>query len=228
MADTKSDGNSGGEKAETTEQSLNGAAEASDSAVRLEAFDATSDAAEEEILDPREQEIERLQNELDQVRDQLMRAAADVQNTRRRAERDRKEAETFGGSRLARDILGVYDNLDKALSLISDELREKDAGLVAGLELTQREMLQTFAKHKIERVSPEKGDKFDPNLHEAMFEAPFGEPGTVVEIMQDGFKLADRLLRPASVGVASANAQPTPAPESDAAEGDGGGDKKDD
>lgn len=207
------------------------AAQAAEAGVSLESFDegGGSDAAAGGALsgDPKDREIEQLKSELDQIRDQLMRAAADIQNTRRRAERDRREAEMFGGVKLARDVLGVYDNLAKALDLATSEIRESEPAFIEGLELTRRELVAAFSKHKIERVAPEKGEKFDPNRHEAMFEAPFGEPGTVVEIIQDGFMIADRLLRPAQVGVASASARPAEpaaaAPTAEAAP-DGAGD----
>lgn len=188
----------------------------------LEDFD-DEDVEGESVADPKEQEIERLQGELAQARDQLMRAAADIQNTRKRAERDRREAESYGGTKLARDVIGVYDNLSKALSLVTEEMRAADTAFIEGLELTHREMLNAFAKHKIAPVSPEKGEKFDPNVHQAMFEAPYGDPGTVIEIVQDGFKIADRLLRPALVGVASAGARPAAeekSPDADPAESD--------
>lgn len=198
------------EAAGGAEKKLNGAEGASAEAggMRLESFDdAEVDGDGEKVADPKDQEIERLKSELDQARDKLMRAVADIQNSRKRFERDRREAETFGGVKLARDVLVVYDNLAKALSVVSDEIRAQDAAFVEGLELTQRELLNAFAKHKIELVAPEKGEKFDPNRHQAMFEAPFGEPGAIVEVVQAGFMIADRLLRPALVGVGSAGAR---------------------
>ena len=159
--------------------------------------------------------IAALEAERDQFKDKWARALAEAENTRRRAERDRKDAETYGGTKLARDLLSVYDNLERALKAADDELREKAASFIEGVELTQRELLNAFAKHKIEKVTPEVGEKFDPNRHQAMFEAPIpgAEPGTVIEAMQDGFVIADRLLRPALVGVAKAAPEPAPAAE---------------
>ena len=137
-----------------------------------------------------------------------MRALADAENARKRAERDRREAENYGGSKLARDLLPVYDSLNRALQAISDEQRETAAAFVEGIELTMRELLNVFQKHGIVRVSPEVGDRFDPQMHQAMFEAPL--PGTkagdIIQVSADGFMLHDRLLRPAQVGVSSAPA----------------------
>lgn len=157
--------------------------------------------------------IAELEAERDAMSDKWRRALAEAENVRRRAERDKADAQAYGGTKLARDLLSVYDNLERALQHAGDEVRETAASFIEGVELTQRELLNAFAKHKIEKVTPEKGEKFDPNRHQAMFEAPVpgAEPGTVIEAMQDGFVIADRLLRPALVGVAKA--APAPAPE---------------
>jgi len=148
----------------------------------------------------------RLAAENAELKDRLLRALAETENVRRRAERDRKDAEAYAGTRLARDLLQVYDNLDRALSHVDEGLREQAQSFIEGVELTQRELLNAFSKHKIAKVTPAVGEKFDPNLHQAMFEAPIpgAEPGTVIEVMQAGFTIADRLLRPAMVGVAKA------------------------
>lgn len=154
---------------------------------------------------PTPEEIDALRAERDDLRDRFMRALADAENARKRADRDRREAEQYGGSKLARDVLPVYDNLTRALEVIGDEQREANAALVEGLELTLRELLNVFSKHGIQRVTPEPGDPFDPLLHQAMFEAPV--PGTkagdIIQVMAYGFTLHDRLLRPAQVGVSS-------------------------
>ena len=136
-----------------------------------------------------------------------------MENIRKRAERDRRDAEAYGGTRLARDLLSVHDNLERALSSADDALREQAAGFLEGVELTRKELLSAFAKHRIERVAPEVGEKFDPNLHQAMFEAPVpgAEPQSVIEVMQAGFTISGRLLRPALVGVARA-AEPAEQP----------------
>jgi len=148
----------------------------------------------------------QVQAEVAALRDKLLRALAETENVRRRAERDRKDAEAYGGTRLARDLLAVHDNLDRALAHVDDSLRAQGESFIEGVELTQRELLNAFAKHKIEKIVPAPGEKFDPHRHQAMFEAPIpgAEPGTVIEVMQAGFTIADRLLRPAMVGVARA------------------------
>lgn len=149
--------------------------------------------------------IAALQAERDELRDRFMRALADAENARKRGERDRREAEQYGGSKLARDLLPVYDNLRRALDAASEEQRAAAAALIEGVELTLRELLNVFSKHGIAQVSPAVGDAFDPQLHQAMFEAPV--PGTrageIIQVMTEGFLLHDRLLRPAQVGVSS-------------------------
>ncbi|MDD8022113.1 MAG: nucleotide exchange factor GrpE [Paracoccaceae bacterium] len=150
-------------------------------------------------------EIEQLRAERDDMRDRFMRALADAENIRKRGERDRREAEQYGGSKLARDMLPVYDALRRALEAASDEVRAQAGALIEGVELTQRELLNVFARHGIQAIAPKLGDKFDPQNHEAMFEAPV--PGTVageiIQVMDEGFLLHERLLRPAKVGVSS-------------------------
>ena len=168
--------------------------------------------ADDEAADAREgqqQEVESLRAERDDYRDRYVRALADADNARKRAERDRREAENYGGSRLARDLLPIYDNLKRALSSVGREQRETDSAVIEGVELTQRELLKIFEKHGIRRIAPEKGEKFDPQYHEAMFEAPVPETqqGEIIEVMAEGFMLHDRLLRPAQVGVSSAPAK---------------------
>ena len=152
-----------------------------------------------------ETEIEALRAERDEMRDKWMRALADAENSRKRADRDRREAENYGGSRLARDLLPVYDNLNRALAAATDTQREEASALIEGVELTLRELLNVFSKHGITPVSPDLGDKFDPQLHQAMFEAPVPETtqGEIIQVMTQGFLLHDRLLRPAQVGVSS-------------------------
>lgn len=148
-------------------------------------------------------EIEALRAERDEMRDRFLRALADAENARKRSDRDRKEAEQYGGSRLARDLLPVYDNLRRALDAAAKA--QTDESLIEGVELTLRELQNVFARHGITRVTPAVGDRFDPNQHQAMFEAPV--PGTragdIIEVMTEGFLLHDRLLRPAQVGVSS-------------------------
>lgn len=175
------------------------------------------DAAEDEPLVEGETEvtddlgdiIEQLTNERDEMRDRFMRALADAENARKRGDRDRREAEQYGGAKLSRDLLPVFDNLKRALETATDEQREISGALIEGVELTMKELISVFRKHGIEPVTPEVGEKFDPQLHQAMFEAPV--PGTrageIIQVMADGFVLHDRLLRPAQVGVSSMPAE---------------------
>ena len=158
-----------------------------------------------EEFEPQVDELEALRAERDELRDKFMRVLADAENSRKRAERDRKEAEMYGGTRLARDLLPVYDNLNRAIQAIPEESRAASAALIEGVELTLRELTNVMTKHGITMISPAVGDLFDPQLHQAMFEAPL--PGTtagqIIQVMTEGFLLHDRLLRPAQVGVSS-------------------------
>ena len=158
-------------------------------------------------------EIEALRAENADLKDAYARALADAENTRKRADRDRREAETYGGSRLARDLLPIYDNLERALRQDGEEASEFDKALLEGVELTMRELLKVFEKHGITPIRPELGDKFDPQSHEAMFEAPVPNTssGDIIQVSATGFMLHDRLLRPAQVGVSST---PQATPES--------------
>ena len=159
--------------------------------------------------DPTEVELDALRAERDDLKDKWMRALADAENARKRSERDRREAEQYGGSKLSRDLLPVYDNLKRGLDTVTDEQKEVSGALIEGMELTLRELLSVFKKHGIEPITPEVGDKFNPQDHEAMFEAPV--PGTkagdIIQVMAEGFTLHDRLLRPAHVGVSSTPAE---------------------
>ena len=150
-------------------------------------------------------EIEAIIAERDEYRDRFMRALADAENARKRADKDRRDAEQYGGSRLARDLLPVYDALSRALDSAGDDQRAAAAALIEGVELTLRELKNVFTKHGITVITPALGEKFDPQRHEAMFEAPV--PGTIagsiIQVMDNGFMLHDRLLRPAKVGVSS-------------------------
>lgn len=150
-------------------------------------------------------EIAALTAERDEFRDKFMRVLADAENSRKRAEKDRRDAEQYGGSRLARDLLPVHDALTRALDAAGEEQRAAAAALIEGVELTLRELSNVFAKHGIVVITPKPGDKFDPSEHEAMFEAavPGTIAGEIIQVMDNGFRLHDRLLRPAKVGVSS-------------------------
>ena len=135
----------------------------------------------------------------------MLYAQAETQNVRRRAEKDIKDARNYASTGFARDILSVWDNLSRAVEAIPESLREDDKmkGLVVGIEATQRELEKVFQQHGIKRVAA-MGMPLDPNQHQAMMEVPTDEtePGTVVQEMQSGWVIKDRLLRPAMVGVA--------------------------
>ncbi len=150
-------------------------------------------------------ELDALRAERDEMRDRFMRALADAENSRKRGERDRREAEQYGGSKLARDMLPVYDNLRRAVDAATEEQRSVAGALFEGVELTMRELVNVMSKHGVTKVAPEVGDKFDPQMHEAMFEAalPGTKAGQIIQVMTEGFLLHDRLLRPAQVGVSS-------------------------
>lgn len=160
---------------------------------------------DEEIFAEEVDELEQARAERDDMRDRFMRVLAEAENSRKRGERDRREAEQYGGSKLARDMLPVYDNLKRALDTVTDEQRETSKALLDGVELTMREILNVFQKHGIECIAPQVGDRFDPQNHEAMFEAalPGTKSGDIIQVMTEGFFLHERLLRPAQVGVSS-------------------------
>ena len=163
--------------------------------------------AGEEALDPLAEQAARiaeLEAEAQTLRDERLRALAEVENMRRRSERERREASRYGATALARDLLGVADNLRRALASGGGD------GLREGVEMVERELRAAFARHHIARIEAE-GERFDHNRHQAMFEveAAGAEPGTVVQVVQEGYLLHDRLLRPAMVGVAKAQAADT-------------------
>lgn len=149
--------------------------------------------------------------EIADLKDKLLRAVAETENTRRRAQRDREDAAKYGVSNFARDVLAVADNLRRALDSVPEDQTDNEVikTLVAGVELTENELKAAMERHGIREVNPE-GEKFDHNLHQAMFEVPnTGQPdGTVVQVMQVGYTIHDRLLRPAMVGVAKGGDKP--------------------
>ncbi len=160
-----------------------------------------------------EQRIAELEAEVASLKDQHLRALAEVENVRRRGQRDREEAAKFGASGLARDLLTVSDNLRRALESIPAEARSSNQhldNLLAGVELVERELLQAFEKNGIQKVDPKPGDKFDANLHQAMLEMEnTGQPGgTIAQVLQAGYVLNGRLLRAAMVGVAKGDPAP--------------------
>ncbi len=149
--------------------------------------------------------LEALKRDLEEANQATLYAKADTQNVRRRAEKDIQDARNYAATGFARDVLSVWDNLSRAVDAIPDSLREDDKmkGLVVGIEATQRELEKVFKQNGIERVAS-VDMPLDPNLHQAMMEVPTDEkePGTIVQEMQSGWTIKDRLLRPAMVGVA--------------------------
>lgn len=158
------------------------------------------------------QAISALQAEVADLKDQLLRAVAEAENIRRRAAKEKQDISKFAITGFARDLLVVPDTLTRALESIGAELRAQEgvAGVIEGMELTQRQLLGILERHGVKPIQP-LGEKFDPNFHQAMFEAPdTGQPdGAVIQVLQTGYVIGDRLLRPALVGVAkSANTAP--------------------
>ena len=148
--------------------------------------------------------IAELEAKVAELTDASLRAQAEAQNARRRAEKEAADARTYAATGFARDMLTVADNLARALESIPAELREDDKmkGLITGLEATSRELASVFTRHGIVKIGA-LGEMLDPNRHQAMFELPSDETaGTVVQEMQAGYMIKDRLLRPALVGVA--------------------------
>lgn len=148
--------------------------------------------------------VAELAAELAEAKAATMYAQAEIQNVRRRADKETADARAYATTSFARDILSVSDNLERALTAIPADLRDDDKfkGLVAGLEATGRELASVFERNGIKRIAA-MGLPLDPNQHQAMLEVPSDEePGTIVQEMQPGYTIKDRLLRPALVGVA--------------------------
>ena len=163
------------------------------------------DAEEEEGGDALSEALENLRNDLEAAKQDVLYAKAETQNVRRRAEKDVADARAYAATGFARDVLSVWDNLSRAVDAIPEALREDDSmkGLVTGIEATKRELEKVFGQHGVTRIAA-VGLPLDPNQHQAMMEVPSAEhePGTVIQEMQSGWMIKDRLLRPAMVGVA--------------------------
>ncbi len=192
----------------------------------MEAYDSFAEADAQAAFD-REQELEEpdsdadnapaehdrvaeLEQEVAKMKDQALRALAEAENARRRATKDREDASRFAVSGFARDLLAVSDNLRRALESVPEDVSgasDQFTNLLAGVEATERELLKIFEKHGIQKIAP-MDEKFDPNFHEVMFEAPMPdkEAGTVIQVMEAGYILNGRLIRPARVGVAKGDA----------------------
>jgi molecular chaperone GrpE len=138
-----------------------------------------------------------------EFKDKMLRMAAETENMRRRYEKQIEDARDYSVVSFAKDLVSVMDNLSRALEHLPNEMDETTKNFVLGVEMTKAELARVFAKHRIISIEPTLGDKFDYNLHTAMLQAPTDEhePGTVLQLMQVGYKLKDRLLRPAAVSV---------------------------
>lgn len=174
------------------------------------ANEATEDSAAEPgatPIDEHAQRIADLEDQLASAKQDVLYAQAEVQNVRRRAEKEVADAHAYSATKFARDILSVADNIGRALDAIPATAREEDQwkALVTGLEATTRELASVFERHGITRIAA-MGLPLDPNLHQAMMEIPSDDaaPGTIVQEIQPGYQIKDRLLRPALVGVAKA------------------------
>ena len=152
-----------------------------------------------------EKTLEELKEENKTLSDKMMRALAETENIRKKFFKERKDAEIYGGTKLARDILSVLDNLNRALESVDNEMMEKQNAFLEGIELTKKELLNIFSNHEINELAPEEGEKFDPKFHQAMFEGPHPdiEKGNIIQVMANGFTIGERLLRAAHVGVSS-------------------------
>lgn len=173
------------------------------------AADALNEALKADMTDPKDAEIATLKDEVAASKDRLLRLAAEMENLRKRTEREKAEATLYAATNFARDLLSVSDNLGRALQALTQEERDRageiENNLITGVEVTERELQQVFNRHGIKRIET-VGQKFDPNYHQAIYEIPTSEkpPGIVMQEMQAGYAVGDRCLRPAMVGVSKA------------------------
>ncbi|WP_018182226.1 nucleotide exchange factor GrpE [Kaistia granuli] len=183
------------------------------------AADAASATAEADVAAAR---IAALEAETAELKDRVLRTIAEMENLRRRTEREVGDARQYAIAAFARDMLTAGDNLARAIDAVPDEARAGNEALTAlidGVEMTERDLQNSLEKHGVRKLEP-LGQKFDPHLHQAVFEIPTEEQpaGTVMQVMQSGYVIGDRVLRPAMVGVAKGPAKPRePKPQGDAA-----------
>jgi molecular chaperone GrpE len=160
--------------------------------------------------------VETLARESAEYKDKALRTLAEMENLRRRTEREVADSRAYGIASFARDILAVADNMDRSLQALDAELRETaNAGVKAlldGVELTERELHKVLEKHGVRKFEPQHGEKFDPNLHQAMYEVPNPSlpTGSVAQVVQAGYMIGDRMLRPALVAVSKGGPKPDP------------------
>ena len=167
----------------------------SDDQTPAEEFNDVADAAVDEII--------ALKAEVQALKDQMLRVAADAENSKRRAEREANDARAFAIQKFGRDLLTVADTLDRALAAPVDDPAVKN--FVVGMEMTQKSLLSAFENNGLKKIDPPKGEKFDPHQHQAMMEQPSTEvgAGAVIQVLQPGYELLGRLIRPAMVVVAA-------------------------
>lgn len=181
-----------------------------------DAEQAQGEADAPEAADP----TSALESENAKLKDRLLRAVAEMENLRKRSERDVKDARQYAIANFARDMLTATDNLSRALLTMPQEARDEAEGtfksLIEGVEMTEREMIRLLEKNGIKKIEP-KGEKFDPHFHQAMFEVPNPDAveGTVTEVVQAGYVIGERVLRPAMVGVAKGGPKTAPAATAD-------------
>lgn len=170
----------------------------------------------------KDQVIAALEAEVSDMKDRVLRAVAEMENLRKRTQREVNEARSYAIANFARDMLTATDNLERALMAVPQEARDNAdpamKSLIEGIEMTEREMQRLMQKNGVKPILAE-GERFDPHKHQAMFEVPNDQvpSGTVVQVMQAGFEIGDRVLRPAMVGVAKGGPKPAPRPQPEAA-----------
>lgn len=205
MSDQEKKNETPEEAAAATDAAADMAAEAAEAAEAEE--QAEADAAGEDV----QVEIDaagKADAEIADLKDKLLRALADIENLRRRSQKEREDALKYASANFARDMLSVADNLRRAIESIPEEGDPDGAALVGfieGIALTEKDLLSALERHKITKIEP-MGEKFDPQFHEALFEIPTNDAasGTVMQVMETGYTIHDRLLRPAKVGIAKA------------------------
>lgn len=191
---------------------------AADDFLKQRKQEAAAELEDDKVTDAGADQIAAIVTENEELKDQLLRLAAEMENLRRRTARDVADAKAYSVANFARDMLQVSDNLNRALQAIPEGAREQDAGLEAlaeGVEMTERAMMAALERHGVKKIEPE-GQKFDPNFHQAMFEIPNPDvpANTVQQVVQAGYVIGDRVLRPAMVGVAKGGAKDS-APKTD-------------
>ena len=188
---------------------------AADDFLKQRKEEAKAEVEDDQVADEGADPVAAMQAENDELKDQVLRLAAEMENLRRRTARDVADARSYSVANFARDMLQVSDNLNRALQAIPEGAREKDSGLNAlaeGVEMTERAMMAALERNGVKKIEPE-GQKFDPNFHQAMFEIPNTDVpnNTVQQVVQAGYVIGDRVLRPAMVGVSKGGPKETAA-----------------